>query len=222
MTGDKRDCLFFVADQAMGDIVDGFISKGHLDRRLGCRDFRFQFEKDILEAPRLGMGADGGVFKYCHTLLQENGYMESHERLIVMLDKKFGGERPAEEVREEILDRLQVNGWGNDTADVVVIDPELEVWVWQDHPHVQSTLGYRGPGSLRDALREDGEWPDGHDKPLRPKDLFKAVCKRCRTAYNSSLYRDIVEEVSIRRCKDPAFHQLVGTLQRWFPIGGES
>lgn len=217
---DKRDCLFFVADTNMANVVDGFISRGHLEGRIGCRDFSFDFEEDVLEAPKLGMGADGGIYKYCHSLLQENGYMDTHKRLIVMLDQQFGGEQPAADVRAEILGRLQSNGWGNDNADVVVIDPELEVWIWQDSPHVQTAVGFHGPGSLRDALKNESEWPDGQAKPRDPKGLFKKVCRQYRTVYSPALYRDIVEKVSVRNCSDAAFQQLVATLCRWFPVGG--
>lgn len=222
MTNEKRDCLFYVADRAMADVIDGFMARGQLEGRIGCRSFRFDFDEDVLEAARLGMGHDGGVFKHCHRMLQENGYMETHERLVVMLDQQFGGERPADEIRGEILERLQSNGWSDDKADVVVINPELEVWVWQDNPHVTAILGYSGGGSLRDALLNTKEWPEGQHKPTNPKDLFKAVCRRHGTPYNTSLYRDIVERVSVRHCTDPAFQQIAGTLQRWFPIGVEA
>lgn len=216
---DKRDCLFFVADTNMANVVDGFLSRGHLQGRIGCRDFLFDFDSDVLEAPRLGMGSDGGIYRYCHSLLQENGYMDTHERLIVMLDQQFGSELPASTVREEILGRLRANGWGDDKADVVVIDPELEVWIWQDSPHVHAAVGFADAGSLREALKNDSDWPDGHVKPLQPKELFQAVCRRYRTVYSPALYRDIVERVSVRSCTDAAFQQLVATLCRWFPAG---
>jgi hypothetical protein len=213
----SRDCLFFVADGTMAEVIDGFLSRGHFPGRLGCRDFEFSFDDDILVGTHFG-ATDGGMHKYCHALLQENGYMESHQHLVVMLDQKFGGERPAAEVREEVLANLQQCGWA-DRADVVVIDPELEVWVWQDNPHVERAVGYSGRTKLRELLNNDDEWPGGRDKPIQPKDLFKAVCKRFKQSYSPSLYRDIVEKVSIAGCTDQAFHQLVASLVRWFPIG---
>ncbi len=125
MTPPKRDCLFFVADAAMAAVVDGFLARGHLDQRIGRREFDFDFELDMLVGSRLGGYTDGGIYKHCHRLLQENGYMETHEHLIVMLDQQFGGDRPAAEVREETLGRLQANGWSEDRADVIVIDPRV-------------------------------------------------------------------------------------------------
>jgi hypothetical protein len=222
MTGHERDCLFFVADAAMADVIDGFMSRGHIDRRIGCRQFAFEFEKDLLVGSKLGGYTDGGVHMHCHRLLQENGYMESHRRLVVMLDQQFGGERPAAGIRAETLGRLCSNGWGDDRADVIVIDPELEVWIWQDSPHVANAVGYSGIASFRESVLNDQEWPDGRDKPLRPKELFQQLCRRHRTPYSSALYRDVVKRVSVRNCNDPAFQQLVETLQRWFPMGGEA
>ena len=209
---EKRDCLFLVADGAMGNVVDGFLSKGHFEGRLGCKQFKFDFDKDVLEAPRLGMGADGGVYKHCHSMLQENGYMETHDRLVVICDQQFGSENPAVEVRTNILETLRKNGWGNDRADVVVIDPELEVWIWQDSPHVQLAIGFRDIGSLREALKKAGSWPEGENKPNEPKELFQKLCRQYRTPYSSALYRDIVEKVSVAGCRDPAFLQLLSTL----------
>lgn len=218
----KRDCLFLVADGAMGSVVDGFLSKGHLEGRLGCRQFEFDFDEDVLESPRLGLGADGGIHKHCHRMLQENGYMETHEKLVVMCDQQFGSERPAEEVRNEILEALRRNGWGDCRADVVVIDPELEVWIWQDSPHVEQVLGYSGAGSLRDELKHGGEWPEGNDKPCHPKELIQQLCRKYRTPYSSAIYREISELVSVKQCKDPAFQQLVATLRFWFPRSGRN
>lgn len=216
----KRDCLFFVADNAMADVIGGFLGRGHIESRIGCREFQFRFADDMLIGPAFGGYTDGGMHMHCHRLLQESRYMNSHQHVIVMFDKKFGGERPASEVREETMSRLQANGWSDGAADVVVIDPELEVWIWQDSPHVQAIVGHRGERSLRDSLKTATEWPGGHDKPLQPKVLFRNVCKRNRTSFSSSLYRDIVEKVSVKQCKDPAFQQLAETLRRWFPIGG--
>jgi hypothetical protein len=221
MSDDKRDCLFFVADNAMADVIDAFLSRGFLETRIGCRDFRFNINEDMLIGTAMGGYSDGGMHMHCHALLQESGYLNSHNRVVVMFDKKFGGERPASEVREEALGRLRANGWAGDTADVVVIDPELEVWIWQDSPHVHETVGHAGERSLRDELKNETEWPDGFQKPLQPKALFREVCKRNRKGYSSSLYRDIVKKVSVKNCSDPAFQQLAFTLRRWFPVGDQ-
>lgn len=213
----KRDCVFLLADSTMADVVDGFLGKGHLEGRLGCRTFQYEYAKDILVDVTHG-NTDGGLHRRAHEILRENGYLTSHEHAVVMLDQRFGGERPAAEVREEILENLHASGWGGDRADVIVIDPMLEVWIWQDSTHVERAVGHRRPPPLRHALAEGGQWPEGQHKPPQPKELLKSVLRRTGVPFSSDVHREVAENVSGKGCTDPAFALLVETLRRWFPV----
>lgn len=213
----KRDCVFLLADSTMAEVVDGFLCKRHLEGRLGCRTFQYEYAKDILVDVAHG-NTDGGLHRRAHEILRENGYLTSHEHAVVILDQRFGGERPAAEVREEILQNLRASGWGDDRAEVIVIDPMLEVWIWQDSTHVERAVGHRRPPALRQSLLERGQWPEGQRKPPQPKELLKSVLRRTGIPFSSDVHREVAEKVSVKTCDDEAFKDLVKTLRRWFPV----
>lgn len=106
--------------------------------------------------------------------------------------------------------------WG-ERARCVVIDPELEAWVWSDSPHVTDVLGWRGrqPG-LRAWLESEGLWPADHPKPADPESAFRRAVRAVRLPPSSSLFRQLAERVGLERCTDPAFGRVVGILRGWF------
>ena len=82
---------------------------------------------------------------------------DPYDIAVVMLDKNFGGWLPAAVVREEIRTNLLRNGWSTECVEVVVIDPELEIWLWQrGNPHVAREFRYNGSVSLEEFLEAEG------------------------------------------------------------------
>jgi len=212
-----RDCVFLLADSTMAEVIDGFLSRGHLEGRIGCRTFAYEYQADVVVDVAHG-NTDGGVHRRAHQILREHGYVTTHQHAVVVLDQKFGGQRPAAEVREEILRNLRANGWPGDRSEVIVIEPELEVWMWQDSVHVEAAVGYRRPPSLRDFLGRDDLWPRGDAKPPQPKTLLKSVCRHNAVPYSAAVHREIAENIRVKDCRDDAFRRLVDTLRRWFPL----
>lgn len=137
-----------------------------------------------------------------------------------MLDQQLGGELPAGEVREGIVARLSRNGWQN-RCGAVVIDPELEVWLWQDSPHVEQALKFPG-GSLRRQLERTGAWPAGSSKPTAPKETIQALIKAQRPLKTKVVYTRIARSISVHGCTDPAFELFKETIRRWFPREGSA
>jgi hypothetical protein len=116
----------------------------------------------------------------------------------------------------QVEDRLSHSGW-IDRAAAIVINPELEIWVWSDSPHVDSVLGWsaRQP-DLRSWLVAEGFAEGPQSKPQRPKDAFERALRLAQKAKSSSLYRRLAERVSLGRCSDPAFLKFKSTLRTWF------
>jgi hypothetical protein len=113
---------------------------------------------------------------------------------------------------------LSQNGWGQRTS-AIVIDPELEIWVWSDSPHVDEVLGWSGrQPDLRTWLTQRGSITDRNGKPNLPKEATEAALKEVRKPRSSSIYQQLAEKVSLGRCVDPAFIKLKNTLQSWFPL----
>jgi hypothetical protein len=104
-----------------------------------------------------------------------------------------------------------------DREAAVVLEPELEIWVWSDSPHVAEILGWKNRQTdLNRWLREKGFLHEGEIKPDRPKESMEAALKRVRKPRSSVLYQRLAEKISFGRCTDEAFNKFKTTLQNWF------
>jgi hypothetical protein len=87
------------------------------------------------------IGRDPGCYRRGPSILQQYVRRASHG--LIVFDHEGSGQetRSADEVEAEVRRRLRDAGW-NDRADVIVIRPELEAWVWSDSLHVDTVLGW--------------------------------------------------------------------------------
>jgi len=201
----KRDVVFLVADAAMEQMLQGFLSRPHCHRSIGCGPFAFDVREDVSVAP----GRDPDVFVRSRELLQP--YERLHHRAVVMLDVAWEGSPGAERIRTHISDSLKP-AW--DQFAVIVIDPELEAWVWQDNPHVAEAFKCRA--DFRDVLRRSGHWPDGASKPPDPKAALDYLRRHHRADRSNAAFGRLARKISVRHCEDRAFGQLRDTLRAWF------
>lgn len=65
---------------------------------------------------------------------------------------------------------------------------------------------------------ERGWLREGQVKPDRPKEAFLAALREARKQRSPSLYRQLAEEVSLRRCQDAAFGEFKDIMRGWFPV----
>lgn len=175
---------------------------------LGIRPVRY----DIYHHPR----RDSGV---CHEAANFlSSYLPpQYERVLVVLDRDWeGAPGSAEELRNDVRGRLLLRGWPEEACEVIVIDPELEVWVWASTPVVAEVLRTDW-SSIRDLARQRGYWTEGRIKPEKPKRLLEAVLRQQRRPRSSAIFQAIAERISLRHCTDPSFTLLRETLARWFP-----
>jgi hypothetical protein len=207
-----RELVILVADGTMAAVLRAFFER-QFHHALACSPFQFDPANDIVHDP---LNTDGGVHRRCHEILRP--YLNTHRRALVVLDQQFGRERPSEEVRGDIERRLNTNGW-QDRAAAAVIDPELEVLLWQDNPHVELALRHTGP-SLRQLLAQDGRWPTGAAKPPAPKEVIQALIRANRAGPPMVVYSRIARAVSTAGCVSPAFHHVRDALRAWFPAEG--
>ncbi|MBX9790909.1 MAG: hypothetical protein K2Y37_18480 [Pirellulales bacterium] len=142
-----------------------------------------------------------------------------YEKALVMCDYEGSGarEESAIDVEKRIEQRLSVSGWAGRSA-AVVIDPELEAWVWSDSPHVEEVLGwrYRIP-TLRAWLVDQGFLSTEYAKPAHPKEAVLAALKAANLRRSSAIYASLARSVSFERCSDRAFARLKDVLRNWFP-----
>ncbi|HUY90366.1 MAG TPA: hypothetical protein VMV10_16640 [Pirellulales bacterium] len=200
----KRDLLVLTADGQMQAAVAGILSR---HRALRLRPFTF----DIHRHPDHDSGClvDGIEFV--------KPFTATHRHALIVFDREGCGRetRSALELEQSMEVKLAAVGW-TDRARVLALDPELEIWVWSDSPHVDAAIGGPPKPALRDWLREAGFLRAGQVKPDRPKEALDAALRRARKARSAELFRVLAEKVSFARCTDRAFLKLKTLLQDWF------
>jgi len=160
---------------------------------------------------------DPRCLKRAHEFLRP--FCRQYDHALVVFDHEGSGaeRRTREELEDRVEDRLRQSGWG-DRAGAVVVDPELEAWVWSDSPEVATALGWQGraPG-LREWLLREHFLGEGEVKPSRPKEAMETAIRLARKPRSAALFSQLAAKVSLRRCEDQAFKKLTGLLREWFP-----
>jgi hypothetical protein len=207
-----RDCIFLLADKNMQASIKGFFSKDRWRRALGCGSFDFEPRQDIHVAAG---DNDPGLYTRAHELLRP--FIHTHRFAVIVLDAAWEGSPGAPAIQDHISEQLESNGWAIDRFLVVVIEPELENWIWQASPHVAANLGFDSIEDMRADAAVRANWPDGRYKPASPKETMEAVLRKKRIPRSSSIYQQITSKVSVKQCKDAAFQELTARLRVWFP-----
>lgn len=147
-----RDCLFLVADKNMEGMLKGFFSRDAFHHAVGCGHFDLDIRQDLLVAHGQN---DPGLYTRANEFLQP--YAGTHRHAVVIVDAEWDGSPGAEAISQRLIEHLSNAGWPADCGCAVVIDPELENWLWQDSPHVCTALGFDGTFSeLRTTLESQG------------------------------------------------------------------
>ena len=199
------DLVILVADKNFEYGMQGLLSR---PRALGIRGIQV----DIYVHP----GRDPGCFRRAHEFLRR--FSRDYQHALVMFDREGSGQDgvPASAIAADLRSRLAANGWES-RAEVIVLDPELEIWVFAPSPHVEQCLGWRREDSLRNWLENEGLWRPNDPKPDRPKEALERILYELKRPRSSSLYECLGRSVGVRRCADPAFQTLCRTLAGWFP-----
>lgn len=198
------DLIVLVADSNTENAVKGLLSR---PEALGIRALSL----DIVPHPE----RDPGCWLRAPELLRS--FRVRYRYALVLLDRHGSGQEKKTrlEMEKDLGERL-ASDWG-DRAAAVVLDPELEVWLWSDSPHVEAVLGWkdRNP-SLRSWLAEKGFMVEGTIKPSQPKEAVEKALRAVRKPRSSALYRELAGRVSFERCTDPAFARFKEVLRGWF------
>ena len=199
------DLVCVVADKKIRAAVSGLLER---PAALGIRPIT----SEILLHPE----HDPGCFKRPADLLQV--YRQTAEHALIVLDHNWDGvpTTSAAQLESRIDEKFRSVGMA-DWAAPVVIDPELEAWVFGASPHVAEVLGWKGPRSLREALELWNLWEPDARKPTDPKAALERVLATTGKSHSASLFRSLARRVNTRDCQDRAFIRLRSLLQGWFP-----
>jgi hypothetical protein len=208
MNESVKDIVFLVADKDMENALNGMLVR---PKSLGIRSLEYS----IFVHPRRDPGCRTECVRFLRPFARQFRYA------VVLFDYQGSGKEKhsLEALQAELEADLARNGW-EDRARIIIIQPELEAWVWSDSPQVDSILGWKdSPTNLRVWLRENGLLEQNAVKPQDPKKAMLQTLREIRKPLSSSLFRQIAEQVSLNRCQDAAFIRLRETLRAWFSVG---
>ncbi len=203
----SKDLAVLVADKDMENALRGLFSR-HVS--LNIRPIEFQIFTHS--------GHDPGCATRGVDYLSK--FARQYEHALLMFDHEGSGkdDTPRDQLQNSLNQDLK-NLWG-DRARAIVLSPELEVWVWSDSIEVDHVAGWKGRlPRLRDWLKGQGLLREGEVKPEKPKEAFLKALQEADKPHSASLYREIAEKVSLRRCQDPSFQEFQEIMQEWFPKG---
>jgi hypothetical protein len=200
-----KDFLALVADKDMAATIEGLLSR---HKSLCIREISF----DIRRHPERDSGCRFGGVEFLRTLSQD------YRHCLLLFDREGCGDegRSSTEIEAILEDDLRKAGLAGKSA-AIAIDPELDIWVWSDSPHVDQELGWAGrTPDLRTWLESKAHIKKGQVKPPRPKEALEDALREARKPRTSSIYQALAQSVSLSRCSDRAFNRLRLTLQGWF------
>lgn len=157
---------------------------------------------------------DPGLFATGVSLLSES--QRNYHHVLIILDAAWEG---APRNLQQALDGKITQAGLQDWAQAVVIDPELEVWVWSQFRHVAEALGWKGGvKSMSLWLMQRGLLNPKDTKPKDPKKAAEEVLRYVGKPRSSSIYRELAKKVGLRNCTDKSFQRFAKTLREWFPL----
>lgn len=199
-----KDLFILVADKNAEFALKGALARS---AALGIRPIEFEI--------RTHPGRDGGARKTGPDILATQ--VRQYHHGLLMLDLEGSGKELVGAVAlEEQLDRRLHNHW-NGAGKAIVIEPELDVWIWGSDNAVEASIEWPAGKSVRGWLREQGFMFDANEKPIRPKEALEAALHVPNLPRSSALYQHIASRISLPRCKDAAFVRLRNQLLAWFP-----
>ena len=210
----KRDLFVVVADLDAENAI-----KTLLRDRQKALEIRVTFDPapppqgDLLRY----VGHDSGCYRNAADLLRAP--QRTHRNALLCFDRHGCGadESGREQIEAQIEQRLHASGWAPGSAAVVVLEPELEAWVWADSPHVAAVLGWQDErNELRPYIEAKGVWDKAATKPRDPKEALRRALRKKRQAGGAPLFARLASKVSVERCQDPAFRKFRSVLKQWF------
>lgn len=201
-----KNCIFLVADKDMECSIKGILTR---DKAIGMS----QISYDINVHPQHDPGC-----RTSGTALLRN-FSNQYEQCFLVFDYEGSGENSlsAEALEKQLEEQLVTFGWNTGTAHSLVINPELENWVWAQTQHLAELLGLSNMDSVTEWLEHENFTITDNQKPERPKEAFELRLEQIREPRSSALYKELASKVSFKNCTDRSFQKLIEILQNTFP-----
>jgi hypothetical protein len=159
---------------------------------------------------------DPGVLQRGASLLAEIDALNAFRYALLIFDREGCGREmlTSSELEQQVQQQLDASGWQGRSA-VVVIDPELESWVFSTSPHVVDVFAGGDAEVFQRVVESFPKTPLG--KPQKPKEAVEKLLRQKAIVRSSALYKELASRVSLKGCIDPTFQRLCAILRSWFP-----
>lgn len=197
-----RDLVLLVPDKNTEYTLRGALNR---HQALGIRQIDFQIFVE--------QGRDGGVRVRGAQVLKVVRARFSHAAMVMDYEGSGTDVGPVE--LEAQLDGALSESWG-DRAKAIVIQPELDVWMWGAETHLRSTMNWEFAEGIRSWLEAQAFVFGDNGKPIRPKEALEAAFRRATVPRSSANYEHVAQRISLANCTDAAFLRLRTSLVAWF------
>jgi hypothetical protein len=200
-----KDLVVVVADRDTEQAISALLRR---NQALQIRAVDF----DIFVHPE----RDPGVLQRGVALLNEINALQKYRYALLLFDREGCGKEALtpSELEQQVQQQLDMSGWQGRSA-VVVIDPELESWVFATSPHVVDVFAGGDAEVFQRVVESFPKTPLG--KPQKPKEAVEKLLRQKAIVRSSALYKELASRVSLKGCTDPAFQRLCAILRSWFP-----
>ena len=204
-----NDLFLLVADKNMDFALRGALAR---PEALEIRPIEYEI--------RAHTGRDGGMRKSGPEILALE--RRRYSRALLVLDFEGSGtdQDNGKDLEAQLDERLK-RVW-NTHAKTIVIEPELDIWMWGSDNAIGELIRWPPGRNIRDWLTEQGFQLSSNGKPERPKEALESLLRELKLPRSSTLYQDIASKISLRKCKDEAFQRLRTQLVTWFPKSGKA
>ena len=162
------------------------------------------------------------------TLLRK--FQKTHQHALVIRDLEGSGceVEGSTHLEETISKALIQSGWESGQVCVIVIEPELEIWLRFQSQHLEHLLKTKSKDQkassqinfekrLAEIVDKNGGVTEG--KPTRPKEVLEDLLRAYRVPWSSSLFQNLSQKESLKTCVTPSFNRLLAVVRDWF--GGD-
>jgi len=200
-----KSLIALVADKNME-----FLMRGLLPRISNIEEV-VAFSFDVIVHPY----RDPGIFNEADDFLRS--FQKKYDFALTILDHSGCGreDKSRESIENIIEEKLARSGWNNRSC-AIVIQPELENWIWVNEVRMANAISWEKEIGLNDWLVQNNWKSLSEIKPKQPKEAFEAAIKTCNTPRSSSLYFEIAKSASYKECQDRAFLKLICKVKDWF------
>jgi hypothetical protein len=203
----KRELMVLVADADAEAVVRTLLSKRH--KSLGIKLMKEGKDFVIHKHPNRDSGVRTGAVDFLRPFQRDFNHA-----LVIFDHKGCGAEgKKPQDLEEELEQELKRNGW-HDRCAVIVIEPELEAWVWAGLHHIARVTGL----TITDLQGLMAKFTKGNlGKPVEPKEAWREVLRRGGRKPSAKIFGELTESLGLSKCQDRAFRKLVAVLRSWFP-----